>query len=129
MGMPNLFLADGGPGGRLEERGYNAIVYLAAMTSIDPSLYESADIDGAGRFSKIWNITLPSITPTIKILLVLSIGRLLSVGFEQVYLLKSASTTETASTLEVYIYDFYMKYGMWRRARRCPSSTPLSPSC
>ena len=56
---------------------------------------------------------MPSITPTIKILLVLSIGRLLSVGFEQVYLLKSASTTETASTLEVYIYDFYMKYGMW----------------
>ena len=96
-----------------KEAGWSCILYIAAITGIDPSLYESADIDGAGRFSKIWNITLPSITPTIKILLVLSIGRLLSVGFEQVYLLKSASTTETASTLEVYIYDFYMKYGMW----------------
>ncbi len=113
MGMPNLFWLMVALADVWKSAGYNAIVYLAAMTSIDPSLYESADIDGAGRFSKIWNITLPSITPTIKILLVLSIGRLLSVGFEQVYLLKSASTTETASTLEVYIYDFYMKYGMW----------------
>ena len=98
-----------------KESGWSTIVYLSAMTSIDPSLYESADIDGAGRISKIFNITLPSIIPTIKILLVLSIGRLLSVGFEQVYVLKSASTTETATTLEVYIYDFAMKYAQWSK--------------
>ena len=115
MGKPNLFWLIVALTEVWKNAGYSAIVYLAAMTSIDPSLYESADIDGAGRFSKIWNITLPSIMPTIKILLVLSIGRLLSVGFEQVYVLKSASTTETATTLEVYIYDYAMKYGLWSK--------------
>ena len=115
MGKPNLFWLIVALTEVWKNAGYSAIVYLAAMTSIDPSLYESADIDGAGRFSKIWNITLPSIMPTIKILLVLSIGRLLAVGFEQVYVLKSASTTETATTLEVYIYDYAMKYGLWSK--------------
>ncbi len=115
MGQPNLFWLIVALTEVWKNAGYSAIVYLSAMTAIDPSLYESADIDGAGRFSKIWNITLPSIAPTIKTLLVLSIGRLLSVGFEQVYVLKSASTTETASTLEVYIYDFAMKYGQWSK--------------
>lgn len=115
MGQPKLFWLIVALSEVWKSAGYGAIVYLAAMTSIDPSLYESADIDGAGRLSKIWNITLPSITPTIKILLVLSIGRLLSVGFEQVYVLKSASTMETATTLEVYIYDYAMKYGQWSK--------------
>lgn len=115
MGKSNLFWLIVALTEVWKNSGYSAIVYLSAMTSIDPSLYESADIDGAGRISKIFNITLPSITPTIKILLVLSIGRLLSVGFEQVYVLKSASTTETATTLEVYIYDFAMKYGQWSK--------------
>ena len=115
MGKPNLFWLIVALTEVWKNSGYSAIVYLSAMTSIDPSLYESADIDGAGRISKIFNITLPCIIPTIKILLVLSIGRLLSVGFEQVYVLKSASTTETATTLEVYIYDFAMKYAQWSK--------------
>ena len=115
MGKPNLFWLIVALTEVWKNSGYSAIVYLSAMTSIDPSLYESADIDGAGRISKIFNITLPCIIPTIKILLVLSIGRLLSVGFEQVYVLKSPATTETATTLEVYIYDFAMKYGQWSK--------------
>ena len=115
MGKPNLFWLIVAMAEVWKNAGYSAIVYLSAMTSIDPSLYESADIDGAGRFTKIFHITLPSIAPTIKTLLVLSIGRLLSVGFEQVYVLKSASTMETATTLEVYIYDFAMKYGQWSK--------------
>ncbi len=115
MGKPNLFWLIVALTEVWKNSGYSAIVYLSAMTSIDPSLYESADIDGAGRISKIFNITLPSIIPTIKILLVLSIGRLLSVGFEQVYVLKSPSTTETATTLEVYIYDFALKYAQYSK--------------
>ena len=115
MGKANLFWLIVALAEVWKNSGYSAIVYLSAMTAIDPSLYESADIDGAGRFTKIFNITLPSIAPTIKTLLVLSIGRLLSVGFEQVYVLKSASTMETATTLEVYIYDFAMKYGQWSK--------------
>lgn len=115
MGKANLFWLIVALAEVWKNSGYSAIVYLSAMTAIDPSLYESADIDGAGRFTKIFHITLPSIAPTIKTLLVLSIGRLLSVGFEQVYVLKSASTMETATTLEVYIYDFAMKYGQWSK--------------
>ena len=70
-----------------KETGWNAIVYLAAITAIDPSLYEAATIDGAGRWSKIKNITLPSIRPTIMILLIMNIGNVLNAGFEVQYLL------------------------------------------
>lgn len=113
MGRPELFWWLVAFSEVWKNSGYGAIVYLSAMTAIDPSLYESADIDGASRIRKIWSITLPSIAPTIKILLVLSIGRLLSVGFEQVYVLMSPSTTEMATTLEVYIYTNAMKFQQW----------------
>lgn len=115
MGQPKLFWWVVAFAEVWKNSGYGAIVYLSAMTAIDPSLYESADIDGASRIRKIWSITLPSIAPTIKILLVLSIGRLLSVGFEQVYVLMSASTVETATTLEVYIYNYAMKFQQWSK--------------
>lgn len=113
MGEPNLFWFMVAISEVWKNTGYGAIVYLSAMTAIDPALYESADIDGASRIRKIFAITLPSIAPTIKILLVLSIGRLLSVGFEQVYLLKTPSTTQTGTTLEVFIYEFAMKFSMY----------------
>jgi putative aldouronate transport system permease protein len=90
--------------------GWGAIIYLAAMTSIDPDLYESAAIDGAGRIRRIFAITLPSIMPTIKILLVLNIGWILNAGFEQVYLLGNASVEEVARTLEIYVYNYALKY-------------------
>jgi len=90
--------------------GYGAIIYLAAMTSIDPELYESADIDGAGRIRKIFAITIPSIMPTIKILLILNIGWIMNAGFEQVYLLGNASVQEVSNTLEVYVYNYALKY-------------------
>lgn len=90
--------------------GYSAIIYLAAMTGIDPELYESADIDGAGRIRKIFAITIPSIMPTIKILLVLNIGWIMNAGFEQVYLLGNASVQEVSNTLEVYVYNYALKY-------------------
>lgn len=115
MGMPNLFWLIVALSEVWKNSGYGAIVYLSAMTAIDPSLYESADIDGASRIRKIWSITLPSIAPTVKILLVLSIGRLLSVGFEQVYVLMTPSTVDTATTLEVYIYTFAMKFQMFSK--------------
>ncbi|MDR3085677.1 MAG: ABC transporter permease subunit [Christensenellaceae bacterium] len=113
MGEPSLFWVMVALSEVWKNSGYGAIVYLAAMTAIDPALYESADIDGASRVRKILAITLPSIAPTIKILLVLSIGRLLSVGFEQVYLLKTPSTTQVGTTLEIFIYEFAMKFSMY----------------
>ncbi|MCQ6562162.1 ABC transporter permease subunit [Paenibacillus mendelii] len=67
-----------------KELGWGTIIYLAALTSVDPSLYESATIDGANRLQKIWYISLPSITTTIVIFLVLRVGSVLDIGFEQI---------------------------------------------
>jgi putative aldouronate transport system permease protein len=90
--------------------GWNAIIYLAAMTSIDPDMYESAAIDGAGRIRRIVSITIPCIMPTIKILLVLNIGWILNAGFEQIYLLGNSSVEEVARTIEIYVYNYALKY-------------------
>ena len=84
--------------------GWNSIIYLAALASIDPTLYESAEIDGAGRFAKMWYISLPGILPVIMVLLLLSMGYMLSVGFEKVYMLYNASTYETADVIATYVY-------------------------
>lgn len=91
--------------------GWNAIIYLAAMTGIDPELYEAADVDGAGRLRKIWAITLPSIMPTVKILLVLAIGTLMSASFEHIYLLSNPSNISASRTIEVYVYTYAMRAG------------------
>lgn len=84
--------------------GYFATIYLAALTAIDPVLYEAAIMDGANRWQRIWNITLPGILPTITILFILSVGMIVSVGFERVFLLYSPATYETADVLPTYVY-------------------------
>lgn len=89
-----------------KETGWNAIIYLAAITSIDPSLYEAAEVDGAGRIQKMLHITLPGIKPTIMILLVMNIGNILNAGFEAQYLLKNDSILRTARTLDIYVLDW-----------------------
>jgi putative aldouronate transport system permease protein len=91
--------------------GWNAIIYLAAMTGIDPELYEAAAIDGAGRIRRILSVTLPSIMPTIKILLVLNIGNLMNAGFEQVYLLSNPSNIDASRTIDVYVYTYALRSG------------------
>ena len=85
-----------------KETGWNAIVYLAAITSIDPSLYEAATIDGAGRWAKIKNITLPGIKPTIMILLIMNIGNVLNAGFEVQYLLGNGLVKSVSETIDIY---------------------------
>ncbi|MDL2233921.1 ABC transporter permease subunit [Ruminococcaceae bacterium OttesenSCG-928-L11] len=84
--------------------GWDSIIYLAALSGIDPTLYEAADVDGAGRFSKMWNITLPGIAPTIVMLLILRIGRLMSLGWEQIILLYNPMIYETADVISTYVY-------------------------
>lgn len=86
--------------------GYGSIIFLAAMTGIDPELYEAAKIDGATRIQNIIFITIPSIIPTITVLLILRIGAVLSVGFEKVYLMYSPATYATADVLSTYVYRF-----------------------
>jgi len=84
--------------------GWSSIVYLAALTAIDPGLYEAATIDGAGRWRKILHITLPGISPVLTIMLLLQVGHMLSVGFEKILLLYSGPVYETADVIQTYVY-------------------------
>ena len=88
--------------------GWNSILYIAAINGIDPSLYEAATVDGAGRFRRMWHITLPGIRPTIVMLLILRVGAIMSNGFEQIYLLYSPMVYEVADVLETYVYRIGM---------------------
>ena len=89
-----------------KETGWNAIIYLAAITAIDPSLYEAAEIDGAGRWGKIRYITIPGITPTIMILLVMNIGNVLNAGFEVQYLLGNGLVQDVSQTIDIYVLNW-----------------------
>jgi len=84
--------------------GWGSIIYLAALTGIDPQLYEAATIDGANRWRKMRHITLPGITTVIMVMLLLSLGHMLSVGFEKILLLYSGPTYETADVIQTYVY-------------------------
>jgi putative aldouronate transport system permease protein len=88
--------------------GYSSILYLAAITGIDPQLYEAAKIDGAGRISCIARITLPSMVPTIAVLFTLRIGSVLSVGFEKILLMYSPATYRVADVISTYVYRMGM---------------------
>lgn len=87
-----------------QEFGWNSIIYLAALSSIDPTLYEAARVDGASRIRQIFHITLPGIAPTIIILLILSAGNILNVGFEKIILMYSPATYQTADVISTYVY-------------------------
>ena len=91
-----------------KETGWNSIIYLAAITSISPDLYEAASIDGAGRLKKIWHITLPGLKPTILILLIMNVGNVLNAGFELQYLLAKGVVKSYADTIDIYV----LKYGI-----------------
>ena len=82
-----------------KEIGYSSIAYIAAIMSIDPALYEAAKIDGASKLKQIWNITIPSIMPTIIVMLIIRIGYLMDAGFEQVYAMLNPNTLETGEII------------------------------
>lgn len=84
--------------------GWGAIVYLAALTSIDPQLYEAAIVDGASRWKRLIHITIPGIVPTIIIMLILRMGSMLSVGYEKIILMYNPMTYETADVISTYVY-------------------------
>ncbi|MFK4998833.1 ABC transporter permease [Bacillus sp. N9] len=84
--------------------GWNTIIYMAALAGINPQLYEAAEVDGAGKLRQAWSITLPSLLPTIMILLLLQIGNILDLGFEQIYMLLNPLVRETGEVLDTYIY-------------------------
>jgi putative aldouronate transport system permease protein len=84
--------------------GWGTILYLAALTTIDPQLYEQAQIDGANRWKQTWHITLPGIRPTMMVVLILNIGTFMAVGFEKILLLYNPLTYPTADVISTYLY-------------------------
>jgi len=84
--------------------GWGSIIYLAALTTIDQELYEAATIDGAKRLRQVFSITIPCIIPTIVVLFILRMGRIMSVGFEKVLLLYNPNTYETADVISTFVY-------------------------
>lgn len=91
-----------------KEVGWGSIIYLSAITAISPDLYEAAEIDGAGRFQKMLNVTLPGIKSTIFILLIMNIGNILNAGFEVQYLLGNGLVQEVSQTIDIFV----LKYGI-----------------
>ncbi|MBQ6562560.1 MAG: sugar ABC transporter permease [Clostridia bacterium] len=87
-----------------QELGWDSIIYFAALAGVDASLYEAAYVDGAGRWRQMWHITIPSIMPTIMILLVMRVGNLLSLGWDRIFLLYNDMVMETADVISTYVY-------------------------
>ncbi|MBO7748928.1 sugar ABC transporter permease [Paenibacillus sp. MWE-103] len=85
--------------------GYSAVIYLAALAGIDPTLYEAAKVDGASRFQKIWHVDLPGILPTIVIVLILNVGNVMAIGFEKVYLLQNPLNQVNSEIISTYVYS------------------------
>lgn len=84
--------------------GFGAIVYIASLSGIDTQLYEAASIDGAGRWKQLLHVTLPSILPTIVVMLILRVGQMMNVGYEAIILLYQPATYETADVISTYVY-------------------------
>jgi putative aldouronate transport system permease protein len=99
-----------------KELGWNAIIYLAAISGVDQDLYESAVIDGAGRFRKMWNITLPSINGTIMLLLVLNIAYMMGSNFDQILILTNQLNLEYSNTIDLYVYRMGIQTGRFSYA-------------
>ena len=104
MTQPELFYPIYILSGIWQNVGWNSIIYLAALSGIDQEQYEAAKIDGASRLQQIWYITLPGIFPTIAMLLILDMGKVLSVGYEKLLLLYSPFTYEVADVISTYVY-------------------------
>ena len=87
-----------------QESGWSSIIYIAALAGIDPTLYEAAKIDGAGRFKRIIHVSLPGITPTIVTLLILKMGQIMSIGFEKAYLLQNDLNLKSSEIISTLVY-------------------------
>ena len=87
-----------------KEFGFNAVVYLAALTGINPSLYEAAAIDGAGRWKRMWHITLPGLKPVIVLMTILALGNILNAGFDQIYNIYNQAVYSTGDIIDTWVY-------------------------
>ncbi|PWV94414.1 putative aldouronate transport system permease protein [Paenibacillus cellulosilyticus] len=96
-----------------QSAGWGTIIYLAALTGINRELFEAADVDGAGRFRKIWSITLPSLKPTIVTLLIISLGNMIAIGFERPYIIGNTSVRDYSDVLSTFVYRVGIESGQY----------------
>ena len=96
-----------------KDAGWGIIIFLAALSTVDPALHEAAAMDGAGRMRRTWHITLPALRPTIILLLILRLGDALTVGFEQLILQRGAVGAETSEVIDTFVYYQGVVYGDW----------------
>lgn len=96
-----------------QDLGWGTIIYLATLSSVSPSLHEAAFIDGANRMQIIWHVNIPSILPTIVIMLIMSCGRILSVGFEKIYLLQNSLNLDVSQVISTYTYELGLIGGQY----------------
>lgn len=94
-----------------KETGWGTIIFLAAIAGVDVELYEAAIVDGAGRFRRLWHITLPAIIETIIVMLILRLGHVLDNGFEQIYLMTNALNREVADVFDTFVYTIGITQG------------------
>lgn len=99
-----------------QQVGWGSIIYLAAMTGIDPQLYEAARMDGAGRLKQIWHVTIPGIAPTVAIMFLLQVGSILEISVEKVFLLSNAATYDTSDIVSTYVYRIGLVQGSFSYA-------------
>jgi putative aldouronate transport system permease protein len=96
-----------------KETGWSTVLFMAAITAIDASLYEAAVVDGAGKWRRMWHITLPGIRGVIVLLLILRIGSILDTGFEQIFLQRTAVGLNAAEVIDTFVYDRGIINGAW----------------
>lgn len=104
MGKPELFRSLYVWSGVWQGMGYSAVIYIAALASVDISQTEAAIIDGAGRFARVWNVDIPAIMPTIVIQLILAVGSIMSLGFEKVYLMQNPVNMQSSEIISTFVY-------------------------
>lgn len=104
MGKPEYFKHMYVWSGVWQEIGWGSIIYMAALAGVDPSLHEAATIDGANKLQRIWHVDLPSIVPTMAILLIMSFGNIMSVGYEKVYLMQNDLNLSASEVISTYVY-------------------------
>jgi putative aldouronate transport system permease protein len=96
-----------------KEAGFSAIIYLAALTTIDPSLYEAASMDGAGKWKQMRHVTLPGLSSTIVLMLILAMGRVMEVGFDHVYVLQNPIVSNVSEVISTFIYRTGLQGGQF----------------
>lgn len=104
LSNPNLFVPMLVGQNLWKDTGYGTVIFLAALSGVDLQLYEAADVDGAGRWKKMWHITLPAIRSTIVIMLILRVGSIMSTGYEQIFLMQNAMNRNVSEVFDTYIY-------------------------